>query len=386
VYVFYRRGRTWEPAIISYLKAPDAGAGDGFGLSLALSADGSTLAAGAPREASGTGGINGAGRDDVAPGSGAVYVFSRSGTAWSFQASVKAAQPAPGDQFFATGLSRDGNLLAVGAPGTALGAGVVALFTRTAGAWTPLARVTPTPAHPGDQFGAHLALSAEGTTLAVGAALEASTALGVNGAGDGGSSPSSGAAYVFSRADGGAWTQEAYLKSRADGPSYFGTSVALSADGTMLAVGAPGGSSVEVFQRLPGGWASVFRRNGEPPAGFGASVALSADGTLLAVSNPNGMAPTIVDGGTLDAGAAGVVSLFVRSSVASGVWDRAPEATLHAPHAGAFDRYGWWVALSGDGATLASGAPLEDGDANGLSGLQGTVPVVNSGAAYVYSR
>jgi hypothetical protein len=49
----------------------------------------------------------------------------------------------------------------------------------------------------------------------------------------------SGAVYVFTRA-GTAWTQQAYVKASNTGADdWFGLSVALSADGTRLAVGAP---------------------------------------------------------------------------------------------------------------------------------------------------
>jgi hypothetical protein len=64
---------------VSYVKASNTGAGDLFGVSAAFSADGSTLALGASREASG---MPGAPADESATDAGAVYVFSRSGTSW----------------------------------------------------------------------------------------------------------------------------------------------------------------------------------------------------------------------------------------------------------------------------------------------------------------
>src|SRR5205085_8881 len=86
VYVFTRQG-----------DAP--GDGDQFGYSLALSGDGNTLAVGAPTEDSAAKEINGNQSDDSALSAGAVYVFTRTGSAWAQQAYVKNANQDPGDLF-----------------------------------------------------------------------------------------------------------------------------------------------------------------------------------------------------------------------------------------------------------------------------------------------
>jgi hypothetical protein len=59
------------------VKASNTGADDGFGWSVALSGDGSTLAAGAPFEDSNVTGVNGNQADNTASFAGAVYVFTR---------------------------------------------------------------------------------------------------------------------------------------------------------------------------------------------------------------------------------------------------------------------------------------------------------------------
>ena len=90
--------------------------GDQFGFSIALSADGNTLAVGALTEDSAATGINGNQADNSAQSAGAVYVFTRTGTTWSQQAYVKSAQMDAGDMFgYAVALTVDGNILAVGA-------------------------------------------------------------------------------------------------------------------------------------------------------------------------------------------------------------------------------------------------------------------------------
>jgi hypothetical protein len=81
----------------AYVKAPNAEAGDMFGVrfgtqygTLALSGD--TLAVGAPGEASCSTSVSATAATDngCSWGAGAVYVYTRSGTTWSFQAYVKA--------------------------------------------------------------------------------------------------------------------------------------------------------------------------------------------------------------------------------------------------------------------------------------------------------
>lgn len=74
-YIFRHRSPGW--AQDAYVKASNARADSFFGVSVASSSDGRTLAAGALAESSGAMGVNGAQTDQSAPLSGAVYVFGR---------------------------------------------------------------------------------------------------------------------------------------------------------------------------------------------------------------------------------------------------------------------------------------------------------------------
>jgi hypothetical protein len=112
----------------------------------------------------------------------------------------------------------------------------VYVFIRSGSTWLQQAYVKPSNTEGGDFFGGSVALSADGNTLAVGAVGEDSNAIGVNGNQADNSSSGAGAVYVFSRS-GSAWVQQAYVKASNTG-GYFGDSVALSADGNTLAVGA----------------------------------------------------------------------------------------------------------------------------------------------------
>jgi hypothetical protein len=73
VYVFSRSSGIWSQQ--AYVKASNTDDGDWFGYSVALTADGSTMAASARREASAATGINGdQGNNDVSR-AGAVYLY-----------------------------------------------------------------------------------------------------------------------------------------------------------------------------------------------------------------------------------------------------------------------------------------------------------------------
>jgi hypothetical protein len=94
VYVFRRDAQgIWSQE--AYVKASNTDAGDAFGTSVSLSADGSTLAVGTDGESSSAIGIGGNQGDNSAPAAGAVYVFRRVGDTWSQQAYVKASRARP---------------------------------------------------------------------------------------------------------------------------------------------------------------------------------------------------------------------------------------------------------------------------------------------------
>jgi hypothetical protein len=111
-YVFTRSGSTWSQQ--AYLKASNAEEGDLFGISVAISGD--TVVVGAYGEDSNATGVNGEQTNNLAPFSGAAYVFTRSGSTWSQQAYLKAPNAEAGDYFgFAVAIS--GDTVLVGAIG-----------------------------------------------------------------------------------------------------------------------------------------------------------------------------------------------------------------------------------------------------------------------------
>jgi hypothetical protein len=131
---------------------------------------------------------------------------------------------------------------------------------------------------PGDENGRSVALNADGAILAVGAPFNAGNGFG------------SGHVRVYEWSSAG-WVQRgADIDGEAPGDEN-GWSVALSADGAILAVGAPfnagngfGSGHVRVYEWSSAGWVQRGADiDGEAPGDAnGGSVALSADGAILA--------------------------------------------------------------------------------------------------------
>ena len=114
VYVFSRTGATWTQE--AYVKASNTDGYDRFGRSVSLSVDGSRLAVGAWAESSSATGVGGDETSDRAPDSGAVYVFSRTGTTWTQEAYIKASNTDRYD-WFGESVSLSDTRLAIGARG-----------------------------------------------------------------------------------------------------------------------------------------------------------------------------------------------------------------------------------------------------------------------------
>ena len=74
MYFYTKSGSSW--AKTSFLKAPNTGSSDQFGISVAMDETGATLVIGAARESSNATGVTGNGQgNDEATASGAVYVY-----------------------------------------------------------------------------------------------------------------------------------------------------------------------------------------------------------------------------------------------------------------------------------------------------------------------
>jgi len=300
---------------------------------------------------------------------------------------VKSTQTAAGGRFGqAVALSADGTTIAVGAPYENSYMGAVHIYRRVAGIWQPQGVVTAPNGAASDWFGWSLALSTDGATLAVGAYGEDSAATGVGGNQQDdclnlNGSPNlksqncalgSGAVYVYEARDKtgkvgwGSAILAAYVKASNTGAdNRFGRSVALSADGLTLAVGAY--------------W--------ENSAATGVGGKQQDD-----CWNLNGSVGTRQN----CASYSGAVYVYeARDKAGKVVWGSAsPSAYIKASNTGAGDLFGSSVALSAEGATLVVGALFESSAATGVGGnpkddcgnpkdSQNNC-AINSGAVYVY--
>ncbi len=418
VYVFTRSSGAWRQQ--AYVKASNGGINDWFGYSVALSADGNTLAVGAIGESSNATGIDGDELNNAAVRAGAAYVFTRTGSTWRQRAYLKASNTVQEALFgVSVTISADGNTLAVGANDNssatgidgdqmstaAAGSGAAYVFTRRGITWSQQAYVKASNTDALDRFGRSLGLSADGNTLAVGAETERSGATGINGDQSSDAAIQAGAVYVFTRS-GTSWSQQAYIKaSNAQADDFFGSSLSVSSDGNTLAVSASGEASnatgidgdqtsntavgsgaAYVFKRVGTDWsqqAYVKASNAQAGNRFGNTVAISGDGNTLVVGSSRESSNAIgIDGDQANnlADSSGAVYVFNRRG--GDVWSQ--KAYVKAPNSGAQDRFGSSVALAQDGKAMVVGADGESSSASGIDGNQADNSANVAGAAYVY--
>jgi alpha-tubulin suppressor-like RCC1 family protein len=328
-YVFTRSGNTWTQQ--AKLTPSDATGNDRFGWSVSISGD--TVVIGAVGSGYNT---------PSGQASGAAYVFVRSGSVWSQQAKLQAANVVPGE-LFGNSASISGDTIVIGTndqnpfvidPGSAY------VFRRSGSVWSQQAKLVASDAVPGDEFGAQVSVS--GDTIVVGAPFKD----------DGGND--AGSAYVFTRS-GAVWSQQAKLAaSDAAAGHLFGSSVSVSGDTTVIAVpgnddGGTNSGSAYVFTRSGTAWsqqAKLITSDAADNDRFGRYVAVSGD--------------TVVASDTRER-----TWVFHR---AGSTWTE--EAKLVAADAAAGDAFGAQVSVSGD--TVAVGAHRDDDN--------GT----NSGSTYVF--
>ncbi|MEM1269250.1 MAG: hypothetical protein AAGI08_04290, partial [Bacteroidota bacterium] len=248
----------------------------------------------------------------------------------------------------AVSLSANGTRVAIGAPfngDNGAEAGHVRVFEWSAGSWTQLGSDIQ-GGGPGEVAGFSVALSADGSRLIVGS--------------PGHDSPA-GRAQVFELIA-GTWTQ---VGADIDGVGSedLGTSVAISADGSQVAVGAPNHDSragtVRVYALTAGTWTQVgadIDAEGSTDL-FGTSVSLSANATRVAVGAPEN------DGAAENAGHIRIFELN------AGTWTPlGPDIDGQSAAAG----FGQSVSLSADGSRVAAGGPFSNSNAGYAQAYQWT--------------
>lgn len=237
-----------------------------FGRSVAVNGDGSRIAIGKPSDAY------------LAPSSVSVYEWDAGQADW---AQVGHSLPHPHNSSLLCGksvaMSDDGSTLAIGCFKEQSDLGLVRVYAWDAvgDAWTRLGGDLDV-----EHDGHMVALSSDGWVVAIGAPLSDTP------------TPNSGSVRVYAWNDAlGEWAQRGNSMEHDVEDAEFGTSVALSADGNVLAIGAPGywadftKGRVGVFKWEGGAWVAM----GDAIVGLiehahiGESVALNAHGDVLAV-------------------------------------------------------------------------------------------------------
>src|SRR5439155_730481 len=225
-----------------------------------------------------------------------------------------------------------------------------------------------------------VAISGDGSTLAVGAPYESSGARGIDGNQNDNSVYNAGAVYIFVQQNNN-WSQQAYIKASNPGQSYkFGFHVSLSQDGNTLAVSAPGEASAA--KGINGD------QNDKSIALAGAVYVFTRTGTTWTqqayIKASNTGEPGVGDQFRRGTGA---IYVFTRTGT---TWSQT--AYLKASNAENGDSLGYAIAISQDGNTIAGGAADEDCMTSGIVAgsthiCQDDQPQDNSsGAVYIFVR
>jgi len=358
-YVFEDSDGSWSQQ--AKLTADDGDDGDRFGISAAVSADGTTAIIGA--------------QNDEDPNveelyeeaSGSAYVFEASDGSWSQQAKLFADDGDYDDRFgCSVALSDDGTTAVIGAYGDEDpngngeygddGAGAAYVFEDSDGSWSQEAKLAADDGDGADDFGVSVTVSADATTAVIGAWSDEDP----NG-------DSAGSAYVFEDSD-GSWSQQAKLAAD-DGGQYddFGYSVSITDDGTTVVIGPLGDNSAYIFEESDGAWSQQSKLtadDGDSSDEFGASVAISDDGTTAIIGADGDEDP---NGENENGNAAGSAYVFEDSD---GSWSQT--AKLAADEGDPTDNFGDKVAVSETGETALIGDPNHDNNA------------IGAGSTYVY--
>lgn len=309
---------------------------DRSGESVAISADGKRVAIGAIGNNNANGG-----------NAGQVRIYEFVDNNW-MQIGGDIDGESMGDESgYSVSLSENGNRVAIGSitnDGNGNDAGHVRVYELIGGNWVQLGTDIDGEAA-GDQSGHSVSLSADGSRVAIGAKF------------NNGSFEGAGHVRVYELLEGN-WMQIGNDIDGEAGGDKSGWAVSLSANGNRIAIGAidndDGGAEaghVRVYELTGNNWVQVGQDIDGEAAGdlAGHSVSISADGNRVAIG-----APQNDDNGDI----AGHARIYA--------WDGDQWTQIETDIDGEAtgDKFGWAVALSGNGNRLAIGAPFNDGNGN----------------------
>lgn len=333
-----------------------------FAKGAAISRSGDLLVVGAPEEEE---------------GKGAAYVYqrTRTGSLWVLRHRLTALDRAEGDKFGSSvAMSPEGGFIAVGAAAATINgtqdAGCVYVFEERSPyplRWIQISKIVPSQSYERGFFGYSVSLSSFGQHVLVGGPLSGPTR--------------DGRAYTFELMGNSHYGNENVLKhSETNDYNEFGKSVALSHDASIAVIGSPSTNTAPgetfMFARSDSTWSHLTTLRGARSFvvkdGFGASVAVSADGSLVVV----GASSDAVDAKAASAptGAAYIFH-WDSSNDNSTVWSLSQTLVGSSSRGG--DKFGSSVAVSEEGRVVVIGAPLE------MHGSKKN-PVFGHGAAYTF--
>jgi hypothetical protein len=246
--------------------------GDFFGSSVAINADGSIIAIGAPQA------------DGIGTTRGFARVYENMAGTWTQLGSDFTGQADFDNVGNAVDLSADGTRVAIGASGVSIAKGEVNVYEYGGASWSQLGS-TMSGVVNNDRFGNAVNFNADGTFLAIGIPFSDAngTASGTN----------SGQVKVYEYTSN--WSQ-IFVDAIVGENFALGTAVALSDDGSVLVASAPqtndpanGSGFVRIYKY--NGTSNTYAFNaslvGESNSDrYGTSVALSDDGNFLGVGAP----------------------------------------------------------------------------------------------------
>ena len=184
----------------------------------------------------------------------------------------------------AVAISSDGTTVAIGAPqnSNGNGSGQVRVYKNIGGTWTKLGADIDGEAE-GDVSGSSVAISSDGSVVAIGAPFN-----------DGGGN-SAGQVRVYQYSS-SSWTKIGADIDGSAASDQAGTSVAISSDGTIVAIGAPQNNwmgpaytgYVKLYKNINGTWTLIGQKIDGEASGdaSGSSVAISSNGTIVGIGAP----------------------------------------------------------------------------------------------------
>ena len=306
-------------------------ASDFFGFSISLSDSGNIIA------------ISAKNNSDVAYHSGQVSIYSYDGSNWQQMGNDLNGTNSQETFGNSVSLAADGNTVAIGIPfndDNGSSTGKVVVYNFNGSNWTQIGNSILGDAITNTEFGWAVSLSADGTKLAASALRVDLIAAQYNGY-----------TRVFSY-NGSSWVQMGSDINQIDSNVISGRSIALSADGNTVAIGEPDeasfnneiSSSVRVFTFTNGDWeqlgASILGYADDDY--FGVSLAISDDGSIVASGN------SLADNGGTNVGSVRVLELTDANLICSS-GDFPGEITYDIPVSGGVGSYAYLWEVSTDG-------------------------------------